>query len=120
MKCARCDRPLLNAYVSDGPFSWGPKCAKAAGMTRPTGPRAPHPQPTEVDPRQLPLSLEQPKTARTGHRYDLNGCEVIAMEPGDFPLVATVAQPWVKDHRRVSAADLKPLPMAYFHGAHPT
>lgn len=119
MRCARCGRALMAAYVSDGPYSWGPKCAKAAGFTKPTGPRFEKHQPSEPDPGQLALPLVVQSPAQPGHRYRIDGVDVLAMEGGDAPMVATIAEPWLKDHRRVSSADLVALPMAYFHGAIP-
>jgi hypothetical protein len=103
MQCARC-----RAYVQDGPFAWGPKCAKASGFTKPT----------DADPRQIALSLEPPKITQ-GHVYDFYGATVMVMEEGEKPLVATIADPWLKDHRRVYAEDLRPLAMKYFGGEVP-
>jgi len=33
VKCVRCQRPLLRAAITIGPRQYGPKCAKAAGLT---------------------------------------------------------------------------------------
>jgi len=83
MRCERCQKPLTRAYVQDGPYAWGPKCARIAGFTRPTGPRAAQPQPVEADPRQIALDLPEPRYAQQGHPYAHDGRKVIAMESGE-------------------------------------
>ena len=32
MRCVRCNRPINTAAVSVGIYSYGPKCAKTAGL----------------------------------------------------------------------------------------
>lgn len=120
LKCARCQKPMKAAYVSDGPFSWGPKCAKAAGFTRPTGPRfkAAEAQP-EIDSRQLALPMEPVRPVIQGHRYKLDGVDVLAMESGHDVTVADIGGQWLTNHRRASAEHMTPQPMAYFHGQIP-
>lgn len=116
MKCSRCQKPLTRAYIQDGPLSWGPKCAKAAGFTRPTGPRASQPQPVEVDPRQIALYFPEPRYAHQGHPYEHNGRRVLAMESGAIVRCRPL------DEREplgigaayvVDASDLRDLPLRY-------
>lgn len=82
MRCARCGKALSLAYVQEGPYAWGPKCARIAGFTRPTGPRAAQHQPVEADPRQIALDLPEPRYAQQGHPYAHQGRKVLAMESG--------------------------------------
>jgi hypothetical protein len=114
--CARCQKPLTRAYIQDGPQSWGPKCAKAAGFTRPTGPR----KPAEVtaDPAQTALDLE-PITARQSYAYTHNGAKVIALESGENPRVGVVAEPWFSEVRRVPASELVLIGQRYLQGGMP-
>ena len=118
MTCTRCHKPLTRAYVSDGPFSWGPKCAKAAGFTKPTGPRAPNRVDHVPDAGQMILVLE-PITARHSHAYMLRGEKVIALEDGEHPRVGVVAEPWFSRFERVPASELVPMGLRYLHGALP-
>lgn len=68
--------------------------------------------------KPTPTKAERPNITQ-GHVYDFYGAIVLALEGGERPLVATIAKPWLIDHRRVYAEDLRPLPMKYFHGEVP-
>lgn len=60
--------------------------------------------------------------ARQGHRYELDGVEVLALSSGPRPRIAAIVRDrlWPLDEAvEVDAAELAPLPMAYFHGAVP-
>lgn len=61
-------------------------------------------------------------TAQQGHKYLWRGWEVLAMSAGPFPRVAYLydSPPWTSPSFEVSAADLVPLPMVYFHGQTPS
>lgn len=120
MICQRCRKPLTRAYVQDGPFAWGPKCARTAGFTKPTGPRAPRPAEVSADPAQMPLALSEPQPARQGLRYQHHGADVIALESGHMPMVGVIADPWFSERRRVDAGDLVPAPSKYLQGAIPS
>lgn len=58
MKCAMCNRPLLTAAVSiptrGGPISYGPKCARKAGLVQKAGQRTSHTQKTPSRPGKQP------------------------------------------------------------------
>lgn len=117
MICARCQKPLTRAYVSDGPFSWGPKCARIAGFPRQTetvGPRVHF----RADSAQLALGLE-PITAQQGHPYTLSGERVIALDSGENPRVGVIGDPWFSRYERVPASELVPVGLRYLGGAMP-
>jgi hypothetical protein len=61
-------------------------------------------------------ALQQAKIARQGHRYLWNEMHVIALETGARVKVLAFVQqePWSEFTTFVNAADLQPLPMAYF------
>ncbi len=57
--------------------------------------------------------------AKQGHRYKLQGVDVLALESGEVVRVARIEpeQLWpLGEVRTVSARDLDPVPMRYFHG----
>lgn len=61
-------------------------------------------------------------TAQQGHRYRLGALDVLALSSGARPLVARIipGQFWPLGRPfHVDAEDLKPQPMAYFHGEIP-
>lgn len=116
MRCARCQKPLTRAYVSDGPFSWGPKCARIAGFTKPTGPRKPADHLPDVGQMVLPID---PITAQQGHPYTLDGERVIALDNGENPRVGVIAEPWFSRVLRVAASELVPVGLRYLGGARP-
>lgn len=117
MHCARCQKPLTRAYVQDGPFAWGPKCAKAAGFTRPTGPVGPR-RHFRADPAQSALDLA-PITAKQGYAYTHNGEKVIALETSETPRVGVVCEPWFSEYRRVPASELVLIGQRYLQGGMP-
>ena len=109
------------AFSTVGEYSYGPKCAKIAGVLPNVShaPRAPMAQP-EVDARQLALDLaSEHKPARQGHRYTHDGISVMAMENGERVQVAEIGPLWFGVRHTVDACDLVPQPMAYFHGQIP-
>ena len=59
MKCVLCNRPLLTAAVSiptrGGPISYGPKCARKAGLAQKAGQRTSHVQKKAPQPGKQPL-----------------------------------------------------------------
>ena len=116
MRCARCQRPLMRAYVQDGPFAWGPGCAKIAGFTKPTGPRIKAPADHVPDAGQMVLVLEPVKVAYQGHRYSLGGIPVIALDSGHDVRVGEWDEQWFSKIHRVIASELIPQPMRYFQG----
>jgi hypothetical protein len=61
------------------------------------------------------------KPAQQGHRYELNGRAVLALESGPRVRVAELipGQPWIGSIWRVRAVDLTPQPMVYFHNEVP-
>lgn len=62
-----------------------------------------------------------PAVAQQGHLYEHDGARVLALATGDLVPVGQMeaGQPWFVSRYVVRAAALKPLPMAYFHGAVP-
>ena len=119
--CVRCRRPMSAAFSTVGEYSYGPKCAKIAGVLPNVShaTRAPMNQP-EVDARQLALDLaSEHKPARQGHRYTHDGISVMAMENGERVQVAEIGPLWFGVRHTVDARDLVPQPMAYFHGQIP-
>ena len=60
MKCVLCNRPLLTAAVSiptrGGPISYGPKCARKAGLLQKAGQRTSHVQKTQPRPGKAPAN----------------------------------------------------------------
>ena len=109
------------AFSTVGEYSYGPKCAKIAGVLPNVShaPRAPMDQP-EVDARQLALGFaSEHKPARQGHRYTHDGISVMAMENGERVQVAEIGPLWFGVRHTVDAYDLVPQPMAYFHGQIP-
>lgn len=110
LRCTRCQKPLMSAYIQHGPQSWGPKCAKAAGFTNPTGPR----KPSEVttDPAQLALGLE-PITAKQGKAYMHNGAHVIAMDGTENPRLGVVGDPYFTEYRQAPASELVAMGQRY-------
>ncbi len=60
--------------------------------------------------------------AKQGHRYDLLGQQVIALESGRCVEVAHIDhdQPWPLTNKKfVHCSQLKPLPMRYYKGQVP-
>ena len=60
--------------------------------------------------------------AQQGHKYELDGVEVLALTSGPRPRIAAIVHDrlWPLDEAvEVDAADLVPLPMAYFHNQVP-
>lgn len=61
MRCVICSRPLMRPAVTIGKSHIGPDCAKKIGALAPK-PRfrlsVAVPEPEQVDPRQMALSLE--------------------------------------------------------------
>lgn len=60
--------------------------------------------------------------ARQGHKYELDGVEVLALSSGPRPRIAAIVRDrlWPLDEPvEVDADELQPLPMAYFHGSVP-
>lgn len=60
--------------------------------------------------------------AKQGHKYELDGVEVLALSSGPRPRIAAVVRYrlWpLDDAVEVDAAELVPLPMVYFHGEVP-
>ena len=59
MKCVLCNRELLTAAVSiptrNGQISYGPKCARKAGLVQKAGQRTTHVQKTPPQPGKQPL-----------------------------------------------------------------
>lgn len=61
-------------------------------------------------------------TAQQGHRYRLGPVDVMALSSGLRPRVAAIysGKFWpLGEPFEANAADLKPQPMAYFHGELP-
>ena len=60
MKCVLCNRELLTAAVSiptrGGPISYGPKCARKAGLNPKAGPRTTGTQKKAPRPRKAPTN----------------------------------------------------------------
>jgi hypothetical protein len=59
------------------------------------------------------------QSAKQGHRYEYRGVDVLALESGEVVRVARIdlAAYWpLQEVSIVSAEELKPLPMQYFHG----
>lgn len=75
MRCARCNRPLLNPAVTAGRFGWGRVCAKKAGLL------VPRPRPR----------LTAAERARLRQRCDLTRDWVDAMEKEKM---LAVTLPW--------------------------
>ena len=61
------------------------------------------------------------KTARQGHRYHLNGKNVLALESGlkVKVLYFDPAEPWNHKVSKAFATQLIPQPMRYYHGQIP-
>ena len=62
-------------------------------------------------------------SATQGHRYDLFGTDVLALESGEFVRVAKIdkSKPWpLTMEKKVYAHFLEPMPMVYFAGQVPT
>lgn len=60
--------------------------------------------------------------AHQGHKYELDGVEVLALSSGLRPRIAAILHDrlWPLDEAvEVDAVELTPLPMTYFHGAIP-
>ena len=60
--------------------------------------------------------------AKQGHKYELDGVEVLALSSGPRPRVAAIVRDrlWpLDDAVEVDAAELVPLPMAYYRGEVP-
>ena len=60
--------------------------------------------------------------AQQGHKYMLDGVEVLALSSGLRPRIAAICHDklWpLDDAVEIDAAELQPLPMAYFHGKVP-
>ena len=60
--------------------------------------------------------------AQQGHKYQLDGVEVLALSSGPRPRIAAIVRErcWPLDEPvEVDSNDLQPLPMAYFHGQIP-
>lgn len=59
--------------------------------------------------------------ARQGHLYEWRGHTVLAVSSGSLPRVAYIdtAWQWFAPPFHVSASELAPLPMKYFHGEVP-
>ena len=60
--------------------------------------------------------------AKQGHKYALDGVEVLALTSGPRPRVAAIVRDrlWpLDDAVEVDAAELVPLPMAYYRGEVP-
>ena len=120
MRCARCQKPLTVAYVQDGPFAWGPKCARIQGFTTPTGPRIKAPEPQSKDDAQMSLDME-PIEITQGHKYAHKGVHVLAIHAGigGSWFVRPIAGEWLGSGQYAQAEDLHPMPMKYFHGQIP-
>ena len=115
LRCAKCKKPLMSAYVQHGPQAWGPKCAKASGFTKPTGPRstkATRPADRFVDATQTMLDLD-PITAKQGKAYMHNGAHVIAMDSTENPRLGVVGEPYFTEFRQVPASELVPMGQRY-------
>jgi hypothetical protein len=112
---------MASPAYSEGPFSWGPKCAKLAGFT-PDSYRKQIEQP-EIDPRQMALIQDAP-VIQAGHKYQYFGVEVIAIEPdqsGDGSWwVRPIAIPWMLEARKATPEQLHPAPMKYYNGQIPS
>ena len=61
------------------------------------------------------------KRAQQGHRYHLNGKNVLALESGQRVRVLYFdsKQPWISKISKVFCNELIPQPMKYFHGETP-
>ena len=62
------------------------------------------------------------KQAKQGHRYTLDGQEVLALSNGPHPRISEILRdrPWpLGEPVVVDADELVPQPMAYFHGQVP-
>lgn len=60
--------------------------------------------------------------AQQGHAYEFRGRKVLALDVSDRLPTVAYAPPdalWISEPFHVNAEDLKPLPMAYFHGQVP-
>lgn len=60
--------------------------------------------------------------AQQGHKYELDGVEVLALSSGPRPRIAAIVRDrlWpLNEAVEVDAADLQPLPMTYFHNQVP-
>jgi len=59
--------------------------------------------------------------ATQGHRYKLDGRDVIALESSPTPRIAYIdpVWNWLGERSVCDAADLVPQPMRYFHGDTP-
>ena len=60
---------------------------------------------------------------RQGHKYDMGGVEVLAIEVANVLgawRVREIDGEWLGAAHLVFPEDIKPLPMAYFHGAIPS
>jgi hypothetical protein len=70
---------------------------------------------------QAIYGLKAPQIAQQGHRYHLNGKNVLALESGLRVRVLYFdhEQPWFSKIAKVFCNELIPQPMKYFHGEIP-
>ncbi len=111
---------MASPAYSDGPFSWGPKCAKLAGFT-PDAYRKQIEQPG-IDPRQMALIQDAP-VIHPGHKHKAPGIDspLIAIEPKSGAWrMREICGEWLGNSHLVFAEDVAPMPMKYYNGQIPS